>query len=159
MSIAWHLPSISRPSFRFLFTAASALTLDLVTKNWATKHLALGSTEPVLSDWLQWQLYHNPGASFGLLSGYPGLLIAIGIIACCGFVYWGLTTSDSWLALALGLILGGAAGNLYDRMVFASVRDFISLWPWPAIFNVADMAIRIGVIGVVVKTWRSSSSQ
>jgi lipoprotein signal peptidase len=78
---------ISRPSLQFLFTAASVLTLDLVTKNWATKHLALGSTEPVLSGWLQWQLYYNPGAIFGLLSGYPGLLIALGIVSCFGFFY------------------------------------------------------------------------
>ena len=82
-------------------------------------------------------------------------ILAVGVI---GRVFWNSSASAWGLHLALGLILGGALGNLYDRLRFNAVRDLLWLFPgsglWPWIFNVADAALLVGVSTVVWVMWR-----
>jgi lipoprotein signal peptidase len=95
----------------------------------------------------------NRGVTFGLLAGeawwHPWLLAAIALGVSAALVVWLARAPDRWTALAIGLVLGGAIGNVIDRVRFGAVADFIDLhafgWHW-YVFNVADSAIVIGVI-------------
>jgi signal peptidase II len=97
-------------------------------------------------------LIYNRGMSFGLFNGGGGLnallfsLVAAAIVT--GLTYWLSRVESSLLAVAIGLIIGGAIGNVIDRIRFGAVVDFldfhVGLWHWPA-FNVADSAICVGV--------------
>lgn len=94
----------------------------------------------------------NPGAAFSLLPNQQlvFLIVSIAVIISIIYYYWRTGVVDRLLTIALGLVLGGAAGNLIDRVVFAGrVTDFIDLRVWP-IFNVADSAIVIGVMMLIV---------
>ena len=97
-------------------------------------------------------LIHNRGMSFGLFNSGGGLnallfsLVAAAIVAV--LIYW-LSRVESWLlAVAIGLVIGGAIGNVIDRLRFGGVVDFLDFhvgsWHWPA-FNIADSAICVGV--------------
>jgi signal peptidase II len=91
----------------------------------------------------------NPGVAFSMLSSGGWLPTVIGIIAVCallGFFFTHLRRPLVWLPT--GLLIGGAAGNLIDRLRIGSVTDFIKLPHWPA-FNVADIAITVGVLALV----------
>ncbi|MRH78711.1 lipoprotein signal peptidase [Spiribacter sp. C176] len=100
-------------------------------------------------------LAFNPGAAFSLLaqgSGWQRWLlsaVAIGVSGYLVYWLWQLTPAQRWQGMAIGLVLGGAIGNLIDRLRLGVVVDFIDLyysnWHWPA-FNVADAAITIGAI-------------
>jgi lipoprotein signal peptidase len=94
----------------------------------------------------------NHGALFGIGSGHKGtanqVFAAVSILAAVGIVVWvsrRSTAADGWLCAALGLILGGTVGNLYDRVVFNGVRDFLYFYriEWP-VFNVADCCLVAG---------------
>ncbi len=139
-----------------LALAAFWLILDQVTKLLVIQNLALHESHPVGS-LLFWTHVHNRGGAFGLFPGASLLFLGTGI-AVIGVLFWTLPQAKSldWLsATAYGLILGGAIGNLIDRVRFGYVTDFIDLnfWPlvtWP-VFNVADIGISVG-IGLLVLT-------
>lgn len=110
----------------------------------------------------------NHGALFGLGGQHKGgannIFAAISILAAAGIIVWAArkgTKVDGWLCAALGLILGGTIGNLYDRIVFNGVRDFlhmyheIDVWVWASkegwpVFNVADVALVCGAIMLLI---------
>lgn len=98
----------------------------------------------------------NRGGAFGLFSGGSPIFLIIGSIAVLVllFLYWRTQKKDSWIRVALGLILGGAFGNLIDRVLHGSVTDwlefFIGQHHWPT-FNLADSAI---VVGAIIILWR-----
>ena len=102
-------------------------------------------------------LIYNRGMSFGLFNGGGGLnallfsLVAAAIVTA--LIYWLSRIESSLLAIAIGLIIGGAIGNVADRIRFGAVVDFLDFhirsWHWPA-FNVADGAISIGVAVMLV---------
>lgn len=131
------------------------LLADLWTKNWAVQ--ALDSQDiSVIDGLLQWSLAFNRGASFNLMDDWvyaPYKLAAVAIIATLVLV-WLLGRAESkWFTVGLGLILGGAIGNLVDRVRFGAVVDFIDVYwgmsHFPT-FNVADTAITVGVICVLI---------
>ncbi|GBE05697.1 MAG TPA: signal peptidase II [Nitrospirae bacterium] len=102
----------------------------------------------------------NTGAAFGMLSGLDNrIFIAIAIIAIILVITYILKTTDNFEALSVSLILGGAVGNLLDRLKIGKVVDFIDFfageWHWPA-FNVADSALTIGIILFVLANIRHS---
>lgn len=101
----------------------------------------------------------NPGISFGLFgdgSLSAWVFIALSAVISAGLVVWMLRSDSVWLAIALGLIVGGAIGNIVDRLVHGAVVDFVLLyagsWSWP-VFNVADMAITAGVAMVLLDSF------
>jgi signal peptidase II len=139
---------------RFLWIAAAVLIGDQLTKFAAADYLS-GHGAVELTPFLSLTLVHNTGAAFGILSSASGwqniLFIVIALTACIVIlaVIVRMNTKDIFLATGLTLILGGAAGNLIDRLIHGYVIDFIDVyyrnWHWPA-FNLADSAITIGAV-------------
>ena len=137
--------------FRSLAIATIILLLDQLSKWSALSNLQLGIPEPVLP-FMNWLLLFNPGAAFSFLAHGSGwqrwFFTIVGLVACI-YIVWLLRKSqnDKMLCVALSLILGGALGNVLDRIMYGAVVDFIDLhyanWHWPA-FNIADSAICIG---------------
>lgn len=132
-------------------TAALVFMLDRFTKAWAVDTLALIHSRPLLDDWLRLTYVRNTGVAFGLGAGMGLPFAAITVIALGLVLVLALSErSRTWpRSLALGLIVGGACGNLLDRVRWGSVIDFIDFgyrqnW-WP-VFNAADSAITVGVI-------------
>ena len=140
--------------FIWLLVAAAVVALDLWTKDIASQALTL--YRPVeLTPWLNMTLAHNYGAAFSFLSDAGGwqrwLFTDLTSVVTVVLIVWllRLTAAEKLTAAALALIIGGAIGNLADRIKHGYVVDFIDVfyrdWHWPA-FNVADSAITCGVI-------------
>jgi signal peptidase II len=137
---------------RWYLLALAVVLLDQYTKGLASSLLEYGRPKPVFS-WFNLTLQHNTGAAFSFLSDAGGwqryFFSVVAVIISIALAVWLLTLSrGQWLlALALGLILGGALGNLWDRLAHGYVVDFISVhyggWYFPA-FNIADSAITVG---------------
>jgi len=146
---------------RRLAIAAAVLALDQLTKVAAASWLVLHEPVPVLP-FFNLTLIHNTGAAFGFLSWASGwqnlFFIVVAAVACVVIMVMLRRTGagDPWLATTLSLILGGAAGNLIDRLIYGYVIDFadffIGTWHWPA-FNVADSAISIGAVLLVADSF------
>ncbi len=134
------------------FTVASAvLLLDQITKFAARHELLDGIPIDVLGDFLRITLRYNFGAAFSLGWGGPLFLSVFTALACVFLVRYMSKITDRKQVIWLGVILGGAVGNLADRIAMGKVTDFIDIgltgWRWPT-FNVADIAICIGGIAV-----------
>ena len=139
-----------------LFLAILVLLLDQVTKlailEWVKPPAAGVSITGFLAIVLVW----NRGMSFGMFNSgdpvVPWILGAIAIAVAVGLVWWLARARQRLVIVGLGLVLGGAVGNLVDRFVYGAVVDFVLLhagsWHWPA-FNVADSAITLGVIALL----------
>jgi signal peptidase II len=148
---------------RYLAIAMIILLLDQVSKWSALSNLQLGVPEYVLP-FMNWLLLFNPGAAFSFLAQGSGwqrwLFTIVGLLACI-YIVWLLrkNQNDKLLCVALGLILGGALGNVLDRIMLGAVVDFIDLhyanWHWPA-FNIADSAICIGAALIIWGELRKS---
>jgi len=148
---------------RYLAFATTTLLLDQLSKWSALSNLQMGVPEPVLP-FLNWLLLFNPGAAFSFLADGSGwqrwFFIILGLVACVYIIYLlRKSLSEKLLCIALSLILGGALGNVLDRMMYGAVVDFIDLyyanWHWPA-FNIADSAICIGAALIIWGELRKS---
>lgn len=132
---------------RALLVLGAVLATDQVTKALVRGGIALGDEDGVLPGV---QLVHvrNRGVAFGALSGKPVVMIVV-LVALTGLVVWfALHRRRPYVWLPTGLLLGGALGNIADRVRDGAVTDFIKLPAWPA-FNVADMAIVGGVLALL----------
>jgi signal peptidase II len=140
------------------------VALDRFTKLYIQHGLGPFDNIPVLPNLLRIVHVENPGAAFGMLAeGNPALraliLIGVSFLVMCLVVaaLWMRSVTEDALVnfLALGAILGGAGGNLYDRIVHGTVTDFVEVfhgsWSFPA-FNVADSAITVGAACLVLNT-------
>jgi len=133
------------------FLAAGVFVLDRLAKRWVLDALATTHTKDVLGDFLRFTYVRNPGVAFGLFADHGLSLGWLSLVALAAVLWLAIRTpSAAWpRAVALGLILGGALGNLYDRLRWGSVVDviFVSMGAhrfWT--FNVADSAITVGVV-------------
>jgi signal peptidase II len=141
-----------------LGVAAVVLVADQLTKWWAVEELTTRSIDVVWT--LRFHLIYNRGASFGLGGSY-GSLIGVLVLGVVGLLLWQGRQSRSALgSVALGLVLGGAIGNLIDRafrgddgFLSGGVVDFVDLQWWP-IFNVADAAVVVGALLLVLQVVR-----
>jgi signal peptidase II len=149
---------------RRIFWAAALLVvgLDVVTKLIAEATLLLTPGIPVIGDWFQLRLVYNRGAAFGLHVGPYSrwVFFGVAIVAVLVLNRMSVQTSlgDRFRQLALGLVAGGAAGNLIDRIRSGrGVVDFLDVGVgslrWPT-FNVADMAVSCGGIALAIALWR-----
>ena len=134
---------------------AAVVGLDQLTKSVVSARfgfLTSDSGVSILGDWLQIEYAENRGAAFGLLSGLgPALSVAAVIVVLALLIQFAREpTQDWWRVVALGLVVGGALGNLIDRVRQGFVVDFIAVGPWPN-FNLADSAISVGLLLLV---WR-----
>jgi signal peptidase II len=124
--------------------------LDRLTKIWAEHSLRGHPPIVVIRGVLDLAYTTNPGGAFSLFTGAPWLFFAASVGISLGIVWLSARLSSAWNAVGLGLVLGGAVGNLTDRLtrgtgVSGQVVDFIHLHLWPT-FNVADSSIVVGAI-------------
>ncbi len=148
---------------RYFAIAIIVLLLDQLSKWSALSNLQMGIPEPVLP-FMNWLLLFNPGAAFSFLaqgSGWQRWFFTIIGLAASAYIIWLLykSQSEKLLCIALSLILGGALGNVLDRVMYGAVVDFIDLyygnWHWPA-FNIADSAICVGAALIIWGELRKS---
>ncbi len=128
--------------------ALAVVGLDQATKAWALVTLPVGHSIRVLGPVLSWTRVDNTGAAFGLLPGSWPLLALFALVLAGALVYFAGRSGSDRIAVALGLVLGGAVGNLIDRAVRHDVIDFINVHVWP-VFNVADAAVTVGALALV----------
>jgi signal peptidase II len=119
---------------------------DLILKKLAVIKLSGMNTFPLIRDHVHFTLVKNYGVAFGLFPYQRPYLILIGLVICAIIIYMYANTpsSDVLLRLSFALILGGSLGNLYDRMFFGYVIDYMDLRIFP-VFNLADTAINVGI--------------
>ncbi len=149
-----------------LALASAILVADRATKVWIDKHISACDMWPVIPGWVNIIHVENPGMAFSLLStASPGIraVVLVGLAAVVLSVvvvmFWRSTSRlERW---ALSLVLGGATGNLWDRVVRGTVTDFIDFyrgeWHW-ATFNVADSAISIGAVLLALSMLKPSKA-
>lgn len=140
------------------------IALDQLTKYWVSANFTYGQPW-VITDFFNFTLLHNKGAAFSFLSSAGGwqrwFFAVVALVVSCVLTVWmaRLEASQRWLLSALALVLGGAIGNLYDRVVLGYVVDFIVVHYqrhyWPA-FNIADSAICVGAAMLIIDSFRSS---
>jgi signal peptidase II len=146
-------------SWLWALVAFDVWVLDQVTKELAQRHLTVGRPQDLLGSALRLDLTHNGGAAFSLGTGYTVLLtlVAVGVIVV-GIRVASQLGSIGW-SIALGLLLGGAIGNVTDRLVRppaplrGRVVDFLELPHWP-VFNLADSAICVAAVLFAILTLR-----
>jgi len=147
---------------KWLWLAVLVIVLDLGTKAMATAMLTYGNPVPVLPSF-NLTLLHNTGAAFSFLADAAGwqrwFFVTLAIVVSVVLVGWlrKLQNHETWMAIAIVLILGGALGNVYDRVVHGYVVDFLHFywqdWHFPA-FNLADTAITIGAAMMILDAFR-----
>jgi signal peptidase II len=154
-----NLPINKLNALPWLLLSIAVIALDQWTKWLVLQKLVPYMPHAVVPHVLNWTLAFNTGAAFSFLAGGSGwqvwLFGALAVIVCIALVVWlARTPRGEWrTALPLALIIGGALGNLIDRLLRGQVTDFIQVywrtWAWPA-FNVADSAICVGAIALIV---------
>jgi signal peptidase II len=131
---------------------AALLIVAIVVVDQLAKHLvragiAQGDSDGVFPG-IELVHVRNKGVAFGALSGRPAVMVIV-LVALAGLVLWfGLHSRRPYVWVPTGLLLGGALGNIIDRVRDGAVTDFIKLPLWPA-FNIADMAITFGVLALL----------
>lgn len=127
--------------------AAIILIADQILKQIVTNELSGGRTVKILAGLVQFDYTRNSGAAFGILRARGLVFALVAILVSAGIVIYYRRVAESPLIvrIALGLILGGALGNLLDRVRLGYVVDFIDLRWWP-VFNLADSSIVVGVL-------------
>ncbi|PTS85336.1 signal peptidase II [Pseudomonas sp. HMWF032] len=152
----------------WLWLSLLVFVVDQASKFWFDNNLSMYQQIVIIPDYFSWTLAYNTGAAFSFLADAAGwqrwFFAAIAVVVSGVLVVWlkRLKSDETWLAVALALVLGGALGNLVDRVVFGHVVDFILLhwhqqWYFPA-FNVADMAITGGAILLALDMFKSEKS-
>jgi len=132
--------------------ALGVVALDQGTKLWALSTMSVGQRTPIIPDVLEWVLAKNSGAAFSLLSGATWVFTIISTAVVVLILFSLRRVQSPVWAIVVGLVLGGASGNLIDRLFrepgfgLGHVIDFIyTPWIVPAIYNVADMGVVIGM--------------
>ncbi|PQZ86580.1 MULTISPECIES: signal peptidase II [Pseudomonas] len=152
----------------WLVLSVLVLVIDQVSKAHFEGSLQMFQQIVVIPDYFSWTLAYNTGAAFSFLADGGGwqrwLFALIAVVVSAVLVVWlkRLGRDDTWLAVALALVLGGALGNLYDRIALGHVIDFILVhwqnrWYFPA-FNFADSAITIGAIMLALDMFKSKKT-
>jgi signal peptidase II len=157
---------VTRPGAFAYALAALVIVLDQAVKYWVIAVLRLQDLPTVaVAGPLHLTWVMNPGVSFGFLRADQDLarwgLVVFSLIVAALIVYWARRASRGLQALGYGLIAGGAVGNAIDRARFGAVVDFIDVqrlgfFPW--VFNVADSAITIGVIALLLDSLRRETA-
>ncbi len=133
----------------FLSLSFFILILDRVTKEWVVKNFYRFETKRIFGDFLRFTYTRNPHGVFGIPLGGKYLSLILTLCAFVFVIYLFVISKERFLAFALSLIIGGAMGNLWDRLTAGSVVDFIDVgigrWRWPT-FNVADSFVTVGII-------------
>ncbi|NQD93433.1 signal peptidase II [Pseudomonas sp. CrR25] len=163
------MPNASRYGrLPWLWLSVLVFVVDQASKVYVEDVLTLYQQVVVIPDYFSWTLAYNTGAAFSFLAGASGwqrwFFAAIALVVSVVLVVWlkRLKPEETWLAAALALVLGGALGNLVDRVLLGHVVDFILVhwqhrWYFPA-FNIADTAITLGAILLALDMFKSNKS-
>jgi len=142
---------VTEKKYLSLFVAVALITIFL---DQLTKYLIILKRPEWNLGFLSIHFVQNTGAGFGILKGQMAVLAIISAVVVMGVIYfYHKIPKETWAQLLFGLFLGGVAGNLIDRIFRQYVVDFIDVGFWP-VFNVADMAISVSVIGLVLYYWK-----
>jgi len=152
----------------WLWLSVLVIAFDQATKHYFEANFSLYQKVDVIPGYFAWTLAYNTGAAFSFLADHGGwqrwlfAVIAVGVSVV--LVVWlkRLKANETWLAVALALVLGGALGNLYDRVVLGHVVDFILVhwqnrWYFPA-FNIADSAITVGAVMLALDMFKGNKT-
>ena len=159
---------------KWLWLTLLVVVLDLSSKAVISHYFSLYESMVVIPGWFNLTLAHNSGAAFSFLADQSGwqrwfFAIIAGSVSLVIF-FWikRLKSHERWLAIALALVLGGALGNLWDRLTLGYVVDFLDVYyhdaatyktmHWPA-FNIADSAISIGAVMLIIDAFFSSNRE
>jgi signal peptidase II len=146
----------SRHWIAFFLLAAGIVIADQVTKSWVVANVAFGAVLPIFGEYVRIWTVHNSGALFGLFGNQAVVFAAlsIGVVALIVWFHGRSVVTNGWLAtLALGLLLGGAVGNLADRLRLGYVVDFVDMGLGDLRFytyNVADAAISVALVLLIL---------
>ena len=142
--------------------ALAVVALDRITKVIVLQQMRIGETNPIVPGFFSLTHVRNRGAAFGLLAdagAFRDAFLIFVAVAAVGALSWLLVhmeTDRLWERAGAAAVIGGALGNLYDRLAYGSVVDFLDVyyrqWHWPA-FNVADSAITVGVIVLLLASF------
>ena len=153
------MTSVRPNALPWLLVSVAVIVLDQLTKWWVLNFLPEYTAVPVIEGFWNWYRTYNTGAAFSFLAsagGWQAVFFTVLAVAICGLLGWWLwrTPRGDWRqALPYALVIGGALGNVIDRLVHGHVVDFIQwYWRghyWPA-FNLADTAIVAGAIGIAL---------
>jgi signal peptidase II len=155
-----------RPLKAGMLVAILTIFFDQLSKWWILNLVMAPPKIIEVTQFFNLVLVHNRGASFGIFSDAPGwasiALIVFAIIISIVLAIWMWQAQETFLSIALALVIGGAIGNVIDRIRFGAVVDFLDVhaggWHWPA-FNVADSAITLGVILLILDSLKSKSEK
>ena len=160
MSDPVRTPPVTRLGWATYALAAVVIVLDQLSKYWVLNVLALPHVGQVkVAPFFNLTMVWNQGVSFGFLRAEQDLarwgLVAFSVVVAGALAVWARRTVDPLRFAALGLIIGGAIGNMIDRARFAAVVDFLDFsaihFPW--VFNVADSGITVGVILLLLESF------
>ena len=138
----WLVPALVAPT---------VVILDQLAKAWIVRTLGSyeGNSMPLLGDWLRFTFVKNTGVAFGMFQNFPYFFTITSIIISIGALYfyrYHLPNHNRLIQLCVGAIIGGAVGNIIDRIRLGYVVDFVHVTWFPGIFNVADACISCGVV-------------
>jgi signal peptidase II len=148
---------------------AAIVALDQMTKWWITQALDLHQSVPIIDGLFSLTYVRNAGAAFGLLGELPGairgplfIVVSVAALVVLGTLLAGLRPEERGLRIAIAMVLGGAIGNLIDRVREGEVIDFLDVYwrdyHWPA-FNVADSCISLGVAALLLLSFRRPATR
>jgi signal peptidase II len=151
---------------RWLVLSVLVIALDQWSKQFFVGWLALGEVRPVFAGWFNWTMAHNTGVAFSMFNDGETWqrygLAAFALAVTSGLTVWLMRVQrEPWTACGLALVIGGALGNVIDRVRLGYVIDFIQWyyrdWYWPA-FNLADSAISVGVVVLLIASFRGEGA-
>ena len=142
--------------YALIFSVAlSVALLDQFAKFFVTHNFKLHESVPIIKNILRITYIINTGSAFGLFQGFNLIFILFSIVVIIAIFYYMAKKIENKkiLQFAVGLLLGGTLGNLIDRILHGAVIDFIDFRIWP-VFNVADSAVTISIILLVIILWK-----
>src|SRR3989338_7637883 len=139
-----------------IFSAALIIVLlDQLAKFLIRQNFQLSQSTPIIKNILHFTYITNTGSAFGLFKGFNLIFILFSVIVIAVIFYYlkKIKENEKLLQFAVGLILCGTIGNLIDRIAYGAVVDFIDFRIWP-VFNVADSAVTISVVFLIILLWK-----
>ena len=138
----WLLPAL---------VGVGVVALDQISKAWILRTLGPndGTSIPLIRSWLSLTFVKNNGVAFGMFQGIPHFFTLTSVVISIGallFYRYQLPNNRPWIQVSVGMIVGGAIGNIIDRIRYSYVVDFVHVSWFPGIFNLADSAITVGVL-------------
>ena len=150
----WVLPAL---------VMALTIASDQAAKAWIWRTLGPveGTSRPLLGSWLSFTLVKNDGVAFGMFRNIPAFFTITSVLISIGAIYvyrFYLPKSRPWVQISVGLIVGGAVGNIIDRLRYNFVIDYVHISWFPGVFNLADSAITVGVIMLAAYLMRTGET-